>query len=358
MTISENEISKILHNDNFHLPNGISPQRTITPLQRLEIMSPDEWEKFTLEIADFLKSKYEKVTQCGGKGDLGRDIIAYNPNNEWDNYQCKHYSKRLSVASAILEVAKVIYYSYLGEYTLPKKYFFVSPLGSSSDLIKLLQNTNKIKDNLISRWDKDCKTKIKVGSVELSESLKMYINEKVDFSIFQEIPPLELINIHRQTKYHAMWFGMYGVNRPSVPPAPLEIDEQKESRYILELLKAFSEYKIKRINLTDINDDPKLLKEYRSARNNFYSAESLERFSRDYLSPTSFSELKEECYESISPTVNQVHSNGYDKYLKTLEKAVSINYASHPLNSFIKNQDKKGMCHQLVNEEEIKWTEK
>jgi hypothetical protein len=356
MIFSENEIKQITYENMFNLPNGVASENTITPLQRIQVMSPDEWEKFTLEIADYLKSKYSRVTQCGGKGDLGRDVIAYKPNEEWDNYQCKHYSKRLPVANAILEIAKVIYYSFKGEYTLPKNYFFVSPHGSSSDLIKLFQDTKKFKDILYSRWETDCKSKIKVGDVKLDKFLEEYIEEKVNFSIFKEIPPLELISIHRNTKYHTMWFGWYGVNRPPFSPTPSKIDEPKELTYITELLNAFSEYKSKPINLQNIEEDNELFKEYRGARNNFYSAESLERFSRDYLPENSFNELKDECYESISPTIKQRHSDGYERYLKTLEKVVSINYTSHPLNSFIKIQDKKGMCHQLVNDKEIKWT--
>jgi len=46
-------------------------------LDRLLIMSSDDWEDFTLELVHYLKEQYRKVTKCGGGGDMGRDVIAY-----------------------------------------------------------------------------------------------------------------------------------------------------------------------------------------------------------------------------------------------------------------------------------------
>jgi hypothetical protein len=92
-----------------------------------------------------------------------------------------------------------------------------------------------------------------------------------------------------------------------------------------------------------------------SARNNFYSADALDRFSRDWLPSSSFAELKEDCYEAVSATLNMKYPDGYGRYLKTSEQSVQISYDSHPLNHYMKNQDKKGLCHHLVNEGVFKW---
>ena len=94
---------------------------------------------------------------------------------------------------------------------------------------------------------------------------------------------------------------------------------------------------------------------YDSARRNFYAAEDLEKCSRDWLPNNCYQELIDECYEGVSPTIMSNFPNGFDRYLATNTQAISINYNSHPLNPYIKVQDKKGMLHQLVNAKRIRW---
>lgn len=356
MLLEETELKIPSFDESEFSPLDLAVGAAITPLKRLEVMEPDAWEKFTLELSEEWSKKYDKMTQCGGSGDLGRDIIAYNKDGDWENYQCKHYANRLSVADAISEVGKVIYHSYKEEYTLPKRYYFVTPKGSSSELIKLFQNVQKIKDELFKRWDKTCRSSIKSKEkIELTDELSVFIKTKVDFTIFEEIPPLQLIQIHRKTKYHAMTFGLYNKRRPSVPKAPEEIEEL-ENIYIEEFLDALCEYKNHEVTLDTLTTDAELKREFKSVRNNFYSVSALESFSRDYLPPSCFIDLKEQCYESISPVINQNHENGYEKYLKTSDSAAKVSYESHPLTPFIKIQDKKGLCHHLVNDGEFKWS--
>lgn len=357
MSFIETEIKKPTYSENEYTALDLSRGEVITPLKRLEGMEPDAWEKFTLELSEYLSKDYEKMTQCGGSGDLGRDILAYNKDGKWENYQCKHYSNRLNVAQAITEIGKVIYYSYMQEYTLPSRYYFVTPKGSSSDLIKLFQDVTKIKEELFLRWDKSCKNSIKTKEIiELTDDLKKFIETKVEFKIFEEIPPLKLIQLHRNTKYHSITFGNYHKKRPLVQKAPEEIKDD-EYEYIKEFLKALSEYKKYQVTSINISSDSTLKKEFNSVRNNFYSAAALESFSRDYLPPSSFVDLKEQSYEAISPTIKQKHENGYDKFLKTSDSAITAPYDSHPLNPFIKIQDKKGLCHHLVNDGEFVWSE-
>src|SRR5262245_59696811 len=71
----------------------------IPPIERVRIFSAQQWEDFVLEWADSLRTRYERVEQCGGAGDMGRDIIAsvdQTSEDPWDNYQCKHYKDRLA----------------------------------------------------------------------------------------------------------------------------------------------------------------------------------------------------------------------------------------------------------------------
>ncbi len=183
----------------------------ITPLVRLNTLDEDTWEEFTLEFVSCIKSKYAKVVQCGGGGDMGRDVIGYTANG-WDNYQCKYYSDKLSVADVVLEVGKLIYYSFLGEYSLPSEYYFVSPKGSSTQLIKVINDKTgaSLKKEVLARWEKAIQTKItSTTEVKLSSELLSYIDNKVDFTIFDDIPPIRIIELHRETPYHDIRFGLY-----------------------------------------------------------------------------------------------------------------------------------------------------
>lgn len=328
----------------------------LPPIDRLETMDSGSWEKFTLELVTNWKSQYKKVTRCGGGGDMGRDVIAFMDDG-WENFQCKYYADKLSVADAILEVGKVIYYSLIGEYTFPNKYYFVSPKGCSTDLIKVLSDKtgNKMKDQLLARWDKSCKDSItKKKSIELDSDLMDYISN-VDFTIFDDIEPLKLIELHSKTPYHAIRFGTYRIKRPVPQKAPENIDWATEQTYIQALLDAFSQYKSIKIDVSSLAGHSNLSKEMISARNNFYSADALDRFSRDWLPPDSFYDLKEECHEGISATINMAYKDGYERYLSTSESAVKISYTSHPLSPYMKVQDRKGLCHHLINDDVFSW---
>ena len=203
---------------------------------------------------------------------MGRDVVAYKQNG-WDNYQCKYYADRLSVADAVLEVAKLIYYSYIGEYELPDAYKFVSPKGAGVQLLKLLNDKtgSTWRKEIYARWEKICKNGITAKKeIVLDLSLKDYIEKKVDFSIFDEIPPIKLIELHSNTPYHAIRFGIYHKKRPTPPKAPMEINWKEEQGYIAALLKAFSQNKNSKLEIDNLTEHPSFAYEMSSARNNFF----------------------------------------------------------------------------------------
>jgi hypothetical protein len=329
----------------------------ISPLVRLTTWNEDTWEEFTLELVSGIRGDYDKVVRCGGGGDMGRDVIAYTSTG-WVNFQCKYYADKLNIAAVALEVGKLIYYSYLKEYSLPEAYYFVSPKGSSTHLIKAINDKSGVtlKKEVLDRWDASIKSKItSTTEVELTAQLRQYIDEEVDFSIFDDIPPLRLIEMHKATPYHEIRFGLYSRKRPVPATAPIHVDWGVEQIYVQALLDAFSEYKKTTLDLTSLHSDYKLHAEFNSARNNYFCAASLDLFSRDWLPPASFQELKDECYEAISPTVNMPYAEGYTRYLHVSAVTAQISYDSHPLKFYMKIQDKKGLTHHIVNDKRIAW---
>ena len=341
--------------NDIHTSLDVSQGAPIPKLMRLGTFNEDTWEDITLELVHNWKKQYRKVVRCGGGGDLGRDVIAYTPDEEWENFQCKYYAKSLTLDEAIREVGKLIYFSYKGEYSTPLKYYFVSPKGVTTQLLNHLMDSDKLKDELIKRWDKQCRTRITTKyNIELDRNLLSYIDNSIDFKIFDHIPPLDIIELHSQTCYHVIRFGASTRKRPK-PDTPPLTPEDTELTYTSELLSAFSDTEKKVVNNVNLTSFPDYEQEYNSARRNYYSADGLDIFSRDWLPNESYKELLDECYETISPVIMSDHKDGYARYLKVSAQAAGTNYSSHPLHHYIKIQDKKGLCHHLVNKKKVKW---
>lgn len=340
-----------------HIPNSLEMVTgdRISDLDRLRVVDSDTWEDIILEIVHHnLRLQYQKVVRCGGAGDMGRDVIAYNSNDSWVNYQCKHYAKKLSVKDLCLEIGKLAHYTLQEEYTLPEKYYFVSPLGLSADSLKHIMNVEKLKSAVMSRWDKVCKTNITTkGEIPLDKELEAHIRS-IDFTIFDHIPPLQIVDLHSTTPYHTKRFGGLLKQRPIVPNPPAE-PLHSEHTYTSELFKAFSDEAKMEINQMNLNKFSEYASEYRSARKNYYYAEGLEKFSRDWLPDDSFKDLLEECYEAISPILLQKHEHGMERYLKCSLQATNTDFTQHPLHHHIQVKDKKGLCHYLANDGSVKW---
>lgn len=334
---------------------GITLGPPVPKHKRLELLDPDTWEEIALELVHHhWKRLFHKVVKCGGAGDMGRDVIAYNEDGSWVNYQCKYYGKKLPLRDALLEIGKLVYYSLKGEYTIPKEYYFIAPKGASLSLIQHLMDTDKLKEELLARWDGICKKNItRKEDIPLDDGLQKYIKD-IDFNIFDHIPPLDIIDLHSTTPHHAMRFGDDRKERP-VPPTPPQSPTSEEFGYTSELLKAFSDKENQSIDAENLPNFSQYRREYESARKNYYCAEGLEKFSRDWLTDKTFKDLLDECYEVISPVVLIDHPNGFDRYLKASGQAAMSNFAQHPLHHYIQVKDKKGMCHHLANEGTVKW---
>ena len=190
----------------------------VPPIDRLKVMSADEFEELIEEwVYGYLMQKYEKVKKIdkvirlAGAGDKGRDVVAYEKYSKdgqelWDNYQCKHYNNPLTPSEMWVEFGKVCYYTYIGDYTVPQKYYFVSPHGVGTKLFDLLMDPEKLRYGLIENWDKHCLNKISINKIELKGPFKLYV-EQFDFSIFDSINPGELIHQYQQTIYFPFRFG-------------------------------------------------------------------------------------------------------------------------------------------------------
>jgi hypothetical protein len=337
----------------------------LQPLQRLETFSDKQFEIFVVEWAHgFLKKEYNEVRKQGGAGDKGRDIVAIIDAPEikprrWNNYQCKHYKDPLAPTEIYSEFAKLCYYTFKGDYTVPENFFIVTHKGIGQKLSDLLDNPEQLKKDLISNWADYCEKKItSKQTIKLEGGLLKHV-ESFDFSIIKQIQPIELIEQHSKTKYHSLIFGTSLNKRPKPLLPPSEIDN-REVRYVEQIYEAFSEHLRQPITQQqDFNDQKHLKNCFDKARVGFYCAESLKEFARDSLPDESFfTDLIDEFDEGLELTAKAVYPDGYERIMKTSEMALQLQLSATVLRDELKPNDRVGMCHQLANENRIIWVEK
>lgn len=343
--------------------SAVATGHSIPPIERIKIFSNSQWEDFVLEWADSLREKYKRVERCGGAGDMGRDVIAFTSAEDgtevWDNYQCKHYDHPLRPSDIWLELGKLVYYTYTGKFSYPREYFFVAPQGAGTELANLFRRPEELRDRLFTNWDKHCSKKItKTTEIPLDDSITTYI-KGLDFGVIGYLPPLRIIEQHAKTRYHVSRFGGGLPDRPDASGPP-DKPEAKELGYISKLMEAYGDHLNRDItSISDIEIVQDLKEHCVDSRIQFYSAESLRSFSRDYLPPGEFQKLQDEVHEGIKDDIREDHPSGYKRLLAVVKTARGLQITSHPLVSKLTIRDRGGICHQLANDkDDVRWVKK
>ena len=329
----------------------------IPPIERIRIFSASQWEDFVLEWAYSLQDQYGSVEKCGGAGDMGRDIIAFDKTDPriWDNYQCKHYKSSLGPSDIWLELGKLVFYTHKKEYAYPRKYFFVAPQGAGTSLSNLLKKPDTLKKNLLINWERYCKRGItSTADIVLDTALCAYI-DSLDFSIFEAIPPLRIIDQHANTRWYVTRFGGGLPARPKVV-APPEAVATNEAAYVRSLLDAYGDHlKCALPTVADLEPHDDVKEHFNDARLEFYSAEALRAFSRDHLPPGAFEELQDELHGGIKDEIRGIHSDGYRCVLSVVKTAKLLPITDHALKERLSTHDRGGICHQLANGGKVRW---
>lgn len=326
---------------------------------RVMTFSPDAWEEFVEEWAISLGGSYVKVRRFGGSGDLGVDIAGFCTDDGfkgiWDNYQCKRYDHPLRPSDVWIEIGKIIYYSHLGEYIPPRKHYFVCSKGIGTSLEQLLNNPDELKRKTVENWEKNCQTGItSTTEVVLTGSLATFF-DSFDFKIFTSKSIAELIEGHSMTCHHIVRFGGGLPLRPN-PSLPPHIPASIESRYIRQLLDAYSDHLgITLANAAELENHSNLKRDYLRQRERFYHAEALRNFARDTVPEGTFDVLQNEIYHGVVDVCEGNHSNGFERMKATVSQASQVAVTANPLASAIQAQDRQGICHQLANDDRLMW---
>ena len=292
---------------------------------------------------------------------MGRDVIAYkgdpNTNPPWVNYQGKHYDAPLTPSEVYVELGKLCYYTFIGEFSIPERYFFAAPKGVGTKLSQLIKKPDKLRQQLIENWDDKCSKKItKTKEVELIGAFRTHV-ENFDFSILGVFPTLKAVEEHSQTIWHPARFQTGLPSRgPNLTP-PATIDDSLETRYVRQLLDAYSDCLSLPIADVGVLTTASALHagHLQRSREQFYSAESLRNFSRDTLPSGVFEKLQDEVHDGVIDTTVSIHSNAFQRVVATINFARLLPLNSNPLFPRMEVNDKAGICHQLANEERLKW---
>lgn len=337
----------------------------IPPIKRLKLFSPDDWEEFINEWAYFSRLKrglYLDVVRFSGAGDKGVDVAGFVDakgfHGCWDGFQCKHYSDPLTPGIAKPEIAKILWFSFCGDFNVPRNYFFMAPHGIGTKLNAALKKPDALKQEILVSWDKDCRKAItSTQEIDLDGAFLSYV-KAFDFSIFKAIQPSILIDEHRlYSPYHLAIFGggITGTPLPAIPPTQIGADE---SVYVAELLRAYADHKKSAVSShSDLKQWPSLNAHFNRQREAFYQAESLRVFVRDKVEPGTFERLQDEIFSGVIDTRDDAYEDGYRRVCAVTKAAQDMQLTANPVGPIAQVQHRHGICHQLANTDRLKWTD-
>jgi hypothetical protein len=324
--------------------------------RQLLALDDTQLERFVREWVDH-KTNYFEVTRFSGAGDLGRDVVGFlSPQRHegfWHNYQCKQYGGALPTATGILEVGKILYHAYRGEYLAPSGYFFVAPRGVNRNLEKLIYSPSLFKKTLLDDWDKYCAESIVQGAtITLDADLRAFITA-FDFS---KIGRLKLDDILIDPYVKPVLFKWFGAD-PGPPPkgiAPAEVQDS-ELPYIMQLVDAYSQRAgTSFVDHTEVAGHPTHGPHLAMQRERFYDADAFKRFYRDNTDKVVLDTFEKDILHGVIDTCNASHSDALACVDAVMAQAANVQPAG-PLAHHAHVPVKQGVCHHFANEEQLKW---
>lgn len=338
------------------LPTFTGPP--LTPQQQLHFYSSDEWEAFIREWVGGLAESYVQVKRLGGSGDRGVDVAAFKTDQglegAWDCFQGKHYAEPLAPSDAYPEILKVFLGVLDDYYQMPDSYFFFAPKACGTTLNRLLSKPTELRQKFIEQLSKD-----KGCAAALSSDLRDRVRElakTTDFSLFKSVELLDALETHRGTAYYASRFGAPLPGRPAVDPPPDQISED-ETRYVAQLLEVYTEQAPhEQFDHDKLAGHPGYGDHFKRQRFAFYSAEALRVYARDSVPDGTFEALQDDMRSGVIEVAELSHPSGMDRLAKVLTTAIQVQLDRHAaLLGRSGPDDRKGICHQLANDDRLTW---
>lgn len=324
---------------------------------QIRALPADQLEEF---VNDWLSQRYKDYhghELWRGTGDMGRDVTGYvtaqRMEGPWDNYQCKQLSVLLSEPTAFIELGKIFMHSAAGAYSLPRRYYFVAPMGVARNAQQLIAHPERFRQAFFDRWDKDIARRlIQNQTVPLSPEIEARIRA-FDFTHIFWFDAVQLVNDPASMPVLVKWFGQ--------DPGPFtrgEVPEQVqpgESVYVGQLLKLYEDkgpgtYPDAAAALASAEYGTHL----RDQRTRFFDSMAFDRFYRDSTPEEYLVTFKDEIYHGTVETHGDEHANGLARLREVMKQAATLQ-PSGVLGKYAGPQVKQGTCHQFANEGRLPW---
>lgn len=332
----------------------------VSPAQVVSHYSGDHWEVFVDELVEGIQSTqgYVLAKRMGGPGDLGIDVAGFKTANglegSWDCYQCKQYASPLQPSDAWPEILKIFRAAFAGECVMPDAYRFVAPKGAGLKLNKMLSQPTKAKAEFTSWLAAHTPTPV-MDAVERT-GVDVLVSA-TDFAMFDALQPRHIMSMHADTRYHALRFGSPLPERPKGEAVPGTYTGD-EKRYVDQLVAAYREkHPTDALDRDSVAGHPTRGGHFRRQRQAFFRAESLRVYARESTPDGTFEVLQADVHAGVVEVAESDHADGYSRVQAVLGASASIDLTSHRLIERADQDDRKGICHQLVNDARLTWVE-
>ena len=89
----------------------------------------------------------------------------------------------------------------------------------------------------------------------------------------------------------------------------------------------------------------------------FFRAESLKAYSAGAVPPGTFEKLQDDIHSGVVDIAQSDHPDGYTRLSQVLTQVGSLDLNRHKLIDVTDIEDRKGVCHQLANDDRLTWVE-
>jgi hypothetical protein len=331
---------------------------TVPPSVFLHTISDKEWEEFIAAACrqrTMGTAKYVSVKVLGNAGDKGRDVEARLQvalvADGWDLYQAKHYEQRLTPGNAYLEIVKFFGHLLEKSFPVPRKYYFCAPKNVGPELHDLLASPDNLRTGLLNAWKAGTHA---LNAAKLTPAMEAFISA-FDFKRFEECQVVDLLAWHAEdANAHCKLFGIEP-ERGDDPVVPAQA-QAYEMTYVSELIRAYTEAEGVPMDLAKVLADEVYREHLAAAREAFYAAEGLKRFSRDIYVDDEFKKLLDMVSKGIRLKVKSpLLKTGLQRHDAAIDAAQTLAVTDSVLHTRLRGGDLPGTCHHLVNEKQLTW---
>ncbi|MDF3300904.1 ABC-three component system protein [Streptomyces tropicalis] len=329
-----------------------------TPLQQVWFWQPEQWEEFTYEWARMRMAAegYLGVEIIGGSNDRGADVVAFfsdqRLNGEWHCYQCKLYKDELKLSDALPEMLKPFVATVETTRTLPTRYSFVAP-RIHPRLKDIILTPVELKRRFLSYLEERPRPVAALPSATLRA-----VKERVadtDFSMFWAVNLDEILEVYSASPLYGSRFNYPPSGKPAklvVPPEP----NADEARFLEQLLDVYQErFGVHIATVHDAFTHEETGEHIGRQREAFYAAESLRMYARESVPGEAYEDLQSDVLDNLIEVADRDFPSGWGRLQSVLQASGQVQVVASVLISHFKNIERKGMCHQLANEDKLTW---